>query len=78
MHQITLIWPVCVQAGLDSQGAVELRNAIMAKFGISVSATVAFDYPTPAALAAHVSATLSASAGDSHHEVSQQSGLDFS
>ena len=47
-----------MQAGLDSLGAVELRNALMAEFGIAVSATVAFDHPTPAALAAHVAATL--------------------
>lgn len=47
-----------MQAGLDSLGAVELRNALMARFGIAVSATVAFDHPTPAALAAHVAATL--------------------
>ena len=39
-------------------GAVELRNALMARFGIAVSATVAFDHPTLAALAAHVAATL--------------------
>ena len=30
----------------------------MAKFGIAMSATVAFDHPTSAALAAHVAATL--------------------
>ena len=30
----------------------------MAKFGIALSATVAFDHPTPAALAAHVAAAL--------------------
>ena len=36
-----------MQAGLDSLGAVELRNALTAEFGIAVSATVAFDHPTP-------------------------------
>ena len=35
-----------MSAGLDSLGAVELRNGITAKFGISMPATVAFDYPT--------------------------------
>ena len=35
-----------MSAGLDSLGAVELRNGISAKFGISMPATVAFDYPT--------------------------------
>ncbi len=43
---------------------------MMAKFGITLSATVAFDHPTLAALAAHVSATLAASAEYHCHEVS--------
>lgn len=60
------------QAGLDSLGAVELRNAIMAKFGITVSATVAFDHPTPAALAAHISAMLSASVEKYYNQVNHQ------
>ena len=60
---------MCMQAGLDSLGAVELRNAIMSKFGITISATVAFDHPTAAALGAHVSVTLAASAGADYHEV---------
>ena len=61
---------------MDSLGAVELRNAVMAKFGITVSATVAFDHPTGAALAAHVSATLAASAEDHFHEVRHKFGFD--
>ena len=77
MLQTTVISSNIVQAGLDLLGAVELRNAIMAKFGITVSPTVAFDHPTPAALAAHLSAALSASAGDSYHEVSRQTALDY-
>lgn len=43
-----------MQAGLDSLGAMELRNALAAKFGISVPATVAFDFPTQQALVAYV------------------------
>ena len=35
-----------MSAGLDSLSAVELRNGISAKYGISMPATVAFDYPT--------------------------------
>ena len=42
------------QAGLDSLGAVELRNAVSAKFGAELSATAIFDYPTIAALADHL------------------------
>ena len=35
-----------MQAGLDSLGAVELRNAIAAAFSMPVPATITFDYPT--------------------------------
>ncbi|MGX7763593.1 type I polyketide synthase, partial [Streptomyces angustmyceticus] len=37
--------------GVDSLIAVELRNALSLACGISLSATVVFDYPTPAELA---------------------------
>ncbi len=43
------------EAGLDSLGAVELRGALGARFGAELPATVAFDYPTPAALAQFLS-----------------------
>ena len=35
-----------MEAGLDSLAAVELRSALSARFGISLPATVALDYPT--------------------------------
>ncbi len=50
---------VLVQAGLDSLGAVELRNAISAEFGTDLPATAIFDYPTLSALADHLIATSS-------------------
>ena len=35
-----------MSAGLDSLGAVELRNGVSARFGMSLPATVAFDFST--------------------------------
>ena len=45
-----------MEAGLDSIGAVELRNAVGAKFGVDLPATVTFDHPTPQALAGFLAA----------------------
>ncbi|MFJ9576118.1 SDR family NAD(P)-dependent oxidoreductase, partial [Streptomyces sp. NPDC101191] len=41
--------------GLDSIGAVELRDAVQAETGIALPSTVLFDHPTPHALARHLS-----------------------
>ena len=43
-----------LQAGLDSLGAVELRTAIGSAFGLELSSTFVFDYPTQAAMTAYI------------------------
>lgn len=43
-----------MEAGLDSIGAVELRNAVSAAFGMELPATATFDYPSAEALATYI------------------------
>jgi acyl carrier protein len=42
------------ELGLDSLGAIELRNRLSAATGLPVGATVVFDYPSAEALAEHL------------------------
>ena len=49
-----------MDSGLDSLAAVELRNAVAARFAISLPATAAFDHPTVAHLARFVASQLPA------------------
>ena len=47
-----------MEAGLDSIGAVELRNSVASKYGIDLPATISFDQPTVRALAGYLAAML--------------------
>ncbi|GAB3483573.1 SDR family NAD(P)-dependent oxidoreductase [Nocardiopsis coralliicola] len=50
--------------GLDSVTALELRNRLSAASGTELPASIAFDYPTPSALAGHLADLLGAPGGE--------------
>jgi acyl carrier protein len=52
-----------MEAGLDSIGAVELKNAVSSNFGIDLPATVSFDYPSVAAMAGFIAQRTAKGAG---------------
>ena len=45
-----------MEAGLDSLGAVELRNALSSRLAVDLPATLILDYPTISSLAEHLGA----------------------
>ena len=49
-----------MDAGLDSLGAVEFKNAVENRMGVSLPVTAVFDYPTISALAGYIHASSSA------------------
>jgi acyl transferase domain-containing protein/thioesterase domain-containing protein/NADP-dependent 3-hydroxy acid dehydrogenase YdfG len=47
-----------LESGLESRGGLDLRNRLMRATGLELAPSVAFDEPTPAALADHLAALL--------------------
>lgn len=44
-----------MEAGLDSLGAVEMRNSLASRFGLqNLPATLTYDFPTISALASYI------------------------
>ena len=66
-----------MQAGLDSLGAVELRSGMSQHFSVQLPATVAFDYPTPNALADCIASRLPASAGQELQQMMQVRAMHY-
>ena len=51
-----------MEAGLDSLGAVELRNALQSRFGVQLPATAVIDYPSVDALSAFLATVVAPTA----------------
>jgi 3-oxoacyl-(acyl-carrier-protein) synthase/acyl carrier protein len=61
-----------MDSGLDSLGAVELRNSLAASFALPLPATVVFDYPTIEALSKYISNKTSKTSHTLTHQKQQQ------
>ena len=63
------------EAGLDSIGSVELRNAASALCGKELPATLAFDYPSIRAIAGFITSQLQSSDGQTTDDGHTDAGI---
>ena len=64
-----------MEAGLDSLGALDLRNAAAAHFAVDLPATLVIDYPSLSALAPYISGLLAVSSTSKAAPVQHQDVL---
>ena len=64
-----------MEAGLDSLGALDLRNAAAAHFAVDLPATLVIDYPSLSALAPYISGLLAVSSTSKAAPVQHQGVL---
>ena len=65
-----------MEAGLDSLGAVELRNSLATRFDLDLTPTLTFDYPTPKALASYLANSLAQAAARDEASAAVQGNMD--
>lgn len=63
-----------MEAGLDSLGAVELKNSLEGRLGVQLPGTLVFDYPTTAALAGYLEGVVPAGLADGDEDEGWLSG----
>jgi acyl transferase domain-containing protein/NADPH:quinone reductase-like Zn-dependent oxidoreductase/acyl carrier protein len=65
-----------MDAGMDSLGSVEFKNAVTAQLGFELPVTAAFDYPSVAAIAGYLASQLSEDCEDEKDDSSEYSSAD--